>query len=810
MKMVDCIFKKIISFILALTILVGLTQYHDVNAATENDLTSIIESVKMLKDKQDLFGKDESTFTSAVLQVKLNYNLDSGIKINSGDTLSVMLVPEDYGKNFISIETNTSLLNNLEDKGVKIADLNMKSRKGVEFTFADVATSFKAELNMPFKVSDNLIQRYFRDNPTETKVSFSYKLQIDGKDTGKILRFNVSKPTPTPVDENFVKTRGLYKQDGKLGEGEMIYNLQLGSKLNQYNELVIYDTPDVNLGFDGSLSVWDASKLGGLSYKFLKEGENYYKESGNIADEYKMEIFIYDIYYLTEDHGESSPRQAEWEEKKITLPRKDAMTGADTQESVETAIVPKNILLEKMSGEALTQEEQKLVDDNGGLYKTVGKGFKIRIKNYKSQEFNPGGFITIVYNMTIKNNSPIVDTSGFPVYLNSAAYYMQEIPTCTLDNKPCPPIKAEKTKSVEQVEKTRANVNPGSVGVVVDKYSDVDFTKVQSDENGKPDLTKPLSGAKFNIYKVVDAGADEIAVNKDGVKMENLITNADGKLCLDNDDKTLINLRLERGSYIFEEISAPKGFVINDKQTNVVVGLLENIVAISNSAEAENKYEVTYRFESVDKGKVLPEAVLKLLPAKEANIKDGTQVVAKALNTNKVETEDGVWTFQGWDKDRLTINGANAEFIGLWDFADKTYKIDTEVVNGTISESLTDIKKGENKEITYSPNKGYVLDYIQVDGKNVDIDKFKDAYSFDNISDNHFIKVVYKVEKETVTKEPSKPTNTGKPEQAVKSIHATKPNTGDNTNIMLYIGGIIVSIVLIYAVGRKRRLNKNR
>lgn len=70
-------------------------------------------------------------------------------------------------------------------------------------------------------------------------------------------------------------------------------------------------------------------------------------------------------------------------------------------------------------------------------------------------------------------------------------------------------------------------------------------------------------------------------------------------------------------------------------------------------------------------------------------------------------------------------------------------KIDTEVVNGSISDSVKNIKIGENRKITYNPNKGYYLASILVDGREVSIKDYVSQYDFQNIKENHRIRVVY-------------------------------------------------------------------
>lgn len=74
------------------------------------------------------------------------------------------------------------------------------------------------------------------------------------------------------------------------------------------------------------------------------------------------------------------------------------------------------------------------------------------------------------------------------------------------------------------------------------------------------------------------------------------------------------------------------------------------------------------------------------------------------------------------------------------------FTIDTEVVNGRITDPVGDAKEGESRTITYSPVGDCVLDYIEVDGGRVDIGEFPVQYVFRDIQENHRILVVYKAE----------------------------------------------------------------
>lgn len=71
------------------------------------------------------------------------------------------------------------------------------------------------------------------------------------------------------------------------------------------------------------------------------------------------------------------------------------------------------------------------------------------------------------------------------------------------------------------------------------------------------------------------------------------------------------------------------------------------------------------------------------------------------------------------------------------------YQVTTEVVNGTITDSVYRIEKGGNTNITYAPNTGYYLKQIIVDGKSVSLTNYVSNYKFSNITANHTVKVVY-------------------------------------------------------------------
>ena len=100
-------------------------------------------------------------------------------------------------------------------------------------------------------------------------------------------------------------------------------------------------------------------------------------------------------------------------------------------------------------------------------------------------------------------------------------------------------------------------------------------------------------------------------------------------------------------------------------------------------------YKVTHEFVSGTAGKELPQAVKDLLPSDKSDLADGTKATPTQPVKTEVKTADGTWTFKSYDKAEETINGADAHFVGIWDFTPApTYKATHEFVSGTAGKDL--------------------------------------------------------------------------------------------------------------------------
>ncbi|QLB52679.1 Cna B-type domain-containing protein [Streptococcus sanguinis] len=104
-------------------------------------------------------------------------------------------------------------------------------------------------------------------------------------------------------------------------------------------------------------------------------------------------------------------------------------------------------------------------------------------------------------------------------------------------------------------------------------------------------------------------------------------------------------------------------------------------------------YKAVHEFISGTAGKELPQEVKSLLPSDKSDLADGTKATPTQPVKTEVETSDGSWSFQSYDKNEATINGADAKFVGTWTFVAKpspapTYKTTHEFVSGTVGKEL--------------------------------------------------------------------------------------------------------------------------
>jgi len=122
---------------------------------------------------------------------------------------------------------------------------------------------------------------------------------------------------------------------------------------------------------------------------------------------------------------------------------------------------------------------------------------------------------------------------------------------------------------------------------------------------------------------------------------------------------------------------------------NTVTLKVDNLSAPSNQVTTDLLYEKKHEFVSGTAGKELPQEIKDLTPETEKNLENGTKTPPTQPAKTEVQTADGTWIFKSYDKAEETINGADAHFVGTWDFTPApTYKATHEFVSGTSDKEL--------------------------------------------------------------------------------------------------------------------------
>ena len=122
---------------------------------------------------------------------------------------------------------------------------------------------------------------------------------------------------------------------------------------------------------------------------------------------------------------------------------------------------------------------------------------------------------------------------------------------------------------------------------------------------------------------------------------------------------------------------------------NTVTLKVDNLSEPSNQVTTDLLYEKKHEFVSGTAGKELPQEIKDLTPETEKNLENGTKTTPTQPMKTEVQAADGTWTFKSYDKNEETINGADAHFVGTWDFTPApTYKATHEFVSGTAGKEL--------------------------------------------------------------------------------------------------------------------------
>lgn len=173
-----------------------------------------------------------------------------------------------------------------------------------------------------------------------------------------------------------------------------------------------------------------------------------------------------------------------------------------------------------------------------------------------------------------------------------------------------------------------------------------------------------------------------------------------------------------------------------------------NKVIISNSATISTNYgsRTSNTVNTEVQFKITTQGTNASITASENNIAGGSN------RTVSWNAKEGYWIssviVDGVSQQISSYRGGSNNFSNINKdhdvkvVANPCYTITTEVVNGTITGNQTKIDPGEDRTINFSPNEHYYVSEVIVDGHAYSYKDYASSYTFDNIQENHHIKVV--------------------------------------------------------------------
>jgi uncharacterized repeat protein (TIGR02543 family) len=174
--------------------------------------------------------------------------------------------------------------------------------------------------------------------------------------------------------------------------------------------------------------------------------------------------------------------------------------------------------------------------------------------------------------------------------------------------------------------------------------------------------------------------------------------------------------------------SATGGDGIPDKYQAIITYKIEN-----GTWDGSSRDDKTYVFSLREKG--ADGAWVERLPTLGTSLPTGMQPDASHSDSS------GTWDHEGLSAEMpVTENKTYTFYYG----ALNTYTIDVTVIDGTsdpASPSIS-VQHGSAQTIQFTPNAGYTLDSVTVDSEPASLDA-QGKYSFQNVSQNHTIHVVY-------------------------------------------------------------------
>lgn len=119
-----------------------------------------------------------------------------------------------------------------------------------------------------------------------------------------------------------------------------------------------------------------------------------------------------------------------------------------------------------------------------------------------------------------------------------------------------------------------------------------------------------------------------------------------------------------------------KGAAITDLNFKIDADAEIRVEAVrEGTTDPDEVYYAYYEFESMTKGKNLPQEVVETLPEDDTEYQNGDVVHAILPNPTEVAVADGTWVFKGYDVTPQMVNVDDVTFRGKWVFTTKAATI---------------------------------------------------------------------------------------------------------------------------------------
>ncbi len=215
----------------------------------------------------------------------------------------------------------------------------------------------------------------------------------------------------------------------------------------------------------------------------------------------------------------------------------------------------------------------------------------------------------------------------------------------------------------------------------------------------------------------------------------------------------------------------------------------------------EKVYKVTHEYVSGTPNKDLPQEVKNLTPKNQENKKNGEDVTPTPPEKTKVIVEDGEWVFENYDRETGRIENKDEHFVGTWVFKETSTPKTGNVYVKYITEDGQELESEKPVKEKAPVGEEYTTDKKNFNG--YEFVKMKDGSAPEKgevkESDQH---VVYVYRKAKVNNDkpviPYNNNNGGK-------IAGSLPKTGDSSDILLYSGTSIISLVALAIIAYKKR-----